>query len=460
MRQQLEKHSETSKAGFAALEKVIEHCCSVCGLCVSLCPTGAIEMRKNVPTLVGNCTRCGFCYQGCPRSFYPVSRIKEKYFGPERTEIEKRVGRFVDRFTARSLVDEIYHKGATGGTTTGLVHYLLERGVIDAVLHLGSEHEQNYICCHGKAIISTRPGDTLRASRSKCQLNPLLHQLREVSKYNRFAVVGLSCHVAALRKLQVIKDDGEMRELFPGLARAADDLLRNLTYVIAVNCFSNTRYGAIDAIYQRLGVREEEVIKHAETTDKSLYKLLDEGKTFLWFVQDGVMTRDGVFHPFSYTNFIPECVALGCMVCPSFIVCKEADVSIGVTASDLSLHEFGYNSVFVRNPQLNEVFKDMVKEGKLLRRPMWDNRGTLLRKFVELMIPSKDSIGFKAYVETGRWQPSEKLLKSSSSAQGGESGKIMGLQRLFLTQTVKRKIMYQPAVKALQEGGKFLTETL
>ena len=157
-------------------------------------------------------------------------------------------------------------------------------------------------------------------------------------------------------------------------------------------------------------------------------------------------------------DFIEDTVAMGCMVCPSFIVCKEADVSIGVTASDNKLNEFGYNSVFVRNRELSGVMKKMVQEGKLLRRPMWENRGRLLRKFVERMIPSKDAIGIAEYVRTGSWQHSADTLKKSSSAQGGRSGRIMGLQRLLLTQTVKRKIMYEPAISALKNAGKFLTD--
>jgi ferredoxin len=111
---------EESKAGFDALRKVIEFSCSSCGLCVSLCPTEAIEMQETVPTLVGNCTQCGFCYQGCPRSFFPLSKVKNRYFGPEHTEVEMRVGRCVERFTSRALADDIFDKGANGGTVTAI----------------------------------------------------------------------------------------------------------------------------------------------------------------------------------------------------------------------------------------------------------------------------------------------------------------------------------------------------
>ncbi|MCX5904747.1 MAG: Coenzyme F420 hydrogenase/dehydrogenase, beta subunit C-terminal domain [Proteobacteria bacterium] len=451
------KHLEISKAGFEALTRVIEFSCSACGLCVSLCPTEAIAMQNNVPTLVGQCTKCGFCYQGCPRSFFPLGKVKERFFGAEQSEVETRVGRCVDRFTARSLTDEIFDRGANGGTATALLYYLLEKNIVDAVLHLGKIHEDCCICHHAKTIISTRPEETLRGSKSKNQISPVLHDLKKVAEYPRYAVVGLSCHVQALRKLQVIRDDPELKEIFKGLAKTAEKLLQNLKFVIAINCFSNTKYGGIDKIYQKLGIREEDVIKYAEDTKKSLYQFLNEGKNFFWYVQDNIMTRDGKFFPFKYTDYLEDVIFMGCMVCPSFIGCKEADASIGITASEIKVSEFGYNSVLVRNPELGAIFSAMAAEGKLLKRPMWDNRGTYMRKFVERVLPSNDLMNMSGYVATGKWNPSEDLFKSASSAH---NARIMGLQRLFLAQTVKRKMMFEPAMKALKACGKLATEIL
>lgn len=455
--ERLKQHIEISKVGFDALCKVIEYACSACGLCVSLCPVNAIAMQKNVPTLIGECTRCGFCYQGCPRSFFPLSKVKERFFGHEQTEIEQRIGRCVERFTARSLNDEIFDRAANGGTTTALLHYLLEKQIVDAILHLGRTHENCFICHHAFTIISTTPEETLRGSRSKNQITPVLHDLKKMTQFPRYAIVGLSCHVQAIRKLQVIKDDPELKGLFKGLSKVADNLLQNLKFVIGVNCFANTKYGAIDKIYEKFGIREEDVIKYAEDTKKSLYQFLHEDKNFFWYVQDNIMTKDGRFFPFKYTDFLDTTIFMGCMVCPSFIVCKEADVSIGITASELKLKEFGYNSVIVRNPELSSIFNSMAAEGKLLKRPMWDNRGTYLRKFVERVLPSKDLMNLNGYVATGKWSPSDDLFKSASSAH---STRIMGLQRLFLAQTVKRKMMYQPAMKALKNNNKLYTEML
>ncbi len=450
-----DEYIETSKEGFSALERVIAYSCSRCGLCASLCPQKSIEMKETVPTLTGECNTCGLCYLGCPRSFFPLRRVTERYLEAPQTERDLRIGTCVDHFTSRSLNDKIFENGATGGTVTALIHYLLEKKIVDAVLHLESEHKHCYVCHHAHTTVSTRPEETLRGSKSKNQITPILQDLHTVSHYGSFAVVGLSCCVEGLRKLQIIKDDPELREAFKGLARLADKLIGNLKFIIGVNCFSSTKFGAIDSIYKKLDIREQDVIKYAEDTKKSLYQVLYEGKNFLWFVQDNIMTKNGQFFRFQYTDYLDETISMGCMVCPSFIVCRQADVSIGVTASEIKLNEFGYNSVFVRNRELKAILEDMVAEGKLLRRPMWENKGTLLRKFIERVFPSKDLMNFSGYVATGTWQPSEDLYRRSGSVQGG---KIMGLQRLYLTQTVKKRMMYEPAVKALKMAGKHITE--
>jgi coenzyme F420-reducing hydrogenase beta subunit len=291
---------EESKAGFDALRKVIEFSCSSCGLCVSLCPTEAIEMQETVPTLVGNCTQCGFCYQGCPRSFFPLSKVKNRYFGPEHTEVEMRVGRCVERFTSRALADDIFDKGANGGTVTALLHYLLEKNIVDAVLHLGRVHTDRYLCNHAFTIISTRPEDVLRGSGARKQITPMLQDLKKMGAYGCYALVGLSCNVQAIRKLQTIKDDPELREMFKGLVAVAEKLLKPLKFVIGMNCFSSTKAGAFDKIYEKLGIREEDIIKYGDDTKKSLvdFSLLISTTTWMrpsswavWYARASLSAR-------------------------------------------------------------------------------------------------------------------------------------------------------------------------
>ena len=45
---------------------VIERKCTGCGLCVSNCPFGAIEMVNGKPELNAACKVCGICVKNCP----------------------------------------------------------------------------------------------------------------------------------------------------------------------------------------------------------------------------------------------------------------------------------------------------------------------------------------------------------------------------------------------------------
>ncbi len=455
MHNKLEKHREFSKEGFTALKKVIEYSCSRCGLCASLCPSKSIEMQKTIPTLIGKCNNCGICYQGCPRSFYPESAIGKRWFGNEHSLIEKRVGVHVDRFTSRSLNNTIFEGATNGGTTTELLSYLLEKNIIDAVLHLESKHKDSFICHHARTLISTCPEDVLRGQRSKQQITPLLHDLDKISAYRNFAIVGLPCHVHAIRKLQLAKDDPAFREFFPGLAKRADKLLANFKFIISINCFMNPKHQGLDKVFKHYNIRERDIIKFAETAKPGLYQLLNEGKGYMWFASDEIMTKDGRVYNFRYGKFLDETLDLGCPLCMSAIVSKEADISIGVTASELKMNEYGYNSIFIRNNELNYILHNMIKEGRLLKRPMWENKGKNIRRILEPLLPQKDVLNFRGYVKNGKWKPIKNIYNKTES---GYTGIIMGVQRLFMMQTIKNNVFLKPARKALELENKFTTD--
>ncbi len=149
---------------------------------------------------------------------------------------------------------------------------------------------------------------------------------------------------------------------------------------------------------------------------------------------------------------------MGCVLCPNYILSEHADASIGVTASELSLNEFGYNSVLVRNPELKDIFVRMIAEEQLLKRSMWENKGKTARRIIEKRIPEKDVMNFGVYMKFGKWQTTTKRIYRKTNQ--GYIGNIMGLERLYLMQTTKMKIFRNTAVKAMQKANKFLIEMI
>ena len=53
---------------FEALENEIvrKNLCTACGACIAACPTFALKMADEKPTLVGVCNLCEACYYSCP----------------------------------------------------------------------------------------------------------------------------------------------------------------------------------------------------------------------------------------------------------------------------------------------------------------------------------------------------------------------------------------------------------
>jgi len=447
----LDTFRELSFQGFSALEPVIEFACCGCGLCKTLCPEHAITMTDGAPVLTGACVRCGLCYQGCPRTFFPAKSVRQRWFGRERTPLQKRLGVYLDRFTSRSLDDRIFEGGTTGGTTTALLYHLLQTRAVDAILHVGCQHQENFICNHPKIIVSTQPAETLRGQHSKLQVAPLLSELERISTFKRTAVLGLPCHISALRKLQAVHEDQTLRNKFPRLSREAERLVGSVRFMISLNCFGSLKHGAIDRIYAHFGVQERDLIKFAEISKKSLYQRLNEDKDYFWYSSDCMMTRDGREHGFRYGDFVEE-MHMGCNVCPSLLVCKEADASIGMVASEIRKNEFGYNFVTVRNTELQQIFQHMVETKRLLRRPMLDGKGRLIRLIAERAIPVKDILHQREFVQRGEWI--KKASNPYAHSTPGFSKKIMGLQRFLFFQIIKDRLFRQPAYNALREGGK------
>lgn len=81
--------------------RVIKEKCTGCGICISSCPFGAIEIQNNIAVILPSCNFCGACVDACPEGALVLEKeekkekIKEGYkgvwvFGEQRRgKIEK-----------------------------------------------------------------------------------------------------------------------------------------------------------------------------------------------------------------------------------------------------------------------------------------------------------------------------------------------------------------------------------
>jgi hypothetical protein len=101
---------------------------------------------------------------------------------------------------------------------------------------------------------------------------------------------------------------------------------------------------------------------------------------------------------------------------------------------------------------LNKIMKEMVIEGKLERKPVLRGHGKTLRKILEKCIPAFDVMGVANYRKTGAWSYPKplKLAKSPRKTY------ILGLEVLFLGQTIRRKFFSEGPRKALTKAGAYM----
>ena len=446
----LDQQLEISKDGFEALEKVTKFCCSGCGLCVSICPLGSIEIDEMLkrPKLVGECNKCGFCYLACPRSFLPLSKIEDAYYGKGTGKEEERLGKFLDLFVARSVTEEIYKRGTPGGTTTAIVHFLMDRGYVDAALLTKGKHSEVEYCMHPEPYIASSPSEVLLSSHSRHVVSPVLSKLGELSEYGSTLFVGTPCHIMAFRKLQIINKDNVLRNKMEGAAKIAEKLTAKVKFAISINCFLNQTN--IDKAYEGLAVQEKDIIKFDERMCPR-----DCLRTPFKIDISTIVTKDGQEIPYDTKESGSLALASGCLVCPNFIVNKHADTSVGVCAGEPSVEDefkFGWNSVVLRNPELKKIVDEMIFAKKLEKRPIFKGYGRMKRICLEKFTPSIDVIGVKNYLETGEWVPIDR-----SKAKGYRGTGILGVERFFFCQTVKKKMFYEGPVKALRKAGAYLT---
>ena len=192
------------------IEEVVKaDLCTGCGTCASLCPNGAIELviddKKGiyVPKLNGEkCNNCGICYEICPGHSVDFKELHLEIFGKKSDDIL--IGNYLNCYVGHSTDRNIRYNSASGGLVTQLLIFALEKGIIDGALVTRMSKEKPL---EPEPFIARTKEDIIEASKSKyCPVpaNIALKEILESKEDEKFAVVGLPCHIHGIRKAEQI----------------------------------------------------------------------------------------------------------------------------------------------------------------------------------------------------------------------------------------------------------------
>lgn len=186
-----------------------------------------------LPTLTdgatdATCGTCADCLAACPGLDPGTPESELRLFGRRRQPSERWLGIYDYVAAAWATDEEMFKASASGGGTTTLLKAAQECLDLDCLVVAGREAERPWRAASAACF---DPAELPNHAQSTYQLFPHLSILKELFRANpsyRVGIVGVACHVQALRKLQRL--DSRWGEL-----------VRNqVKFIIEIACSSNT----------------------------------------------------------------------------------------------------------------------------------------------------------------------------------------------------------------------------
>lgn len=190
-------------------EVVKDELCTGCGTCIALCPEEAIKLTINekkgiyLPELnEEKCNNCGICLKVCPGHEVDFKQLNQEIFGKQSED--PLIGNYLNCYTGYSTNHDIRYNCSSGGLITQILIYALENKFIEGALVTRMKNDKPL---EPEPFIARTKEEIKESSKSKYCPVPANIALKEIlkSKDNeKFAVVGLPCHIHGIRKAELI----------------------------------------------------------------------------------------------------------------------------------------------------------------------------------------------------------------------------------------------------------------
>jgi coenzyme F420 hydrogenase subunit beta len=306
--------------------------------------------------------------------------------------LDPRVGRYLDAFAAQVNDDEYLAGSSSGGVTSWMLKQLLERDLIDGVIHVGADPAVGLF----SYVVSRTPEDLVSRRKSIYYSTSMADALLTIKgNGKRYALVGVPCFITAGRLL----------------ARNDEQLNSQLRFFLGLVCGHLKSAAFAELLAWQLGIPPEEVA----AVD---FRVKDPSRNAASYDFEAVTTRGEI-------RKAPSGSLLGgnwghglfqldsCNFCDD-IFAETADIVFG----DAWLPEFvedwrGHNVVVTRHLTLARIIDDGVSAGAISFRPLGPERaadsqaGTFRHRREGLMLRLHDDHS------AGRWTPRKRVAPST-----------------------------------------------
>ena len=286
--------------------------CTGCGTCIALCPEEAIKLRINekkgiyVPELnEEKCNNCGVCFKICPGHSVDFKALNLEIFGREPEDIL--IGSYLNCCIGHSTDYNIRYKSSSGGLVVALLIFALEEGLIDGALVTRMKKNNPLEPEPFIARTITEIIEALGAKYCPVPANIALKEILNSKEGEKFAVVGLPCHIHGIRKAEQINE------------KLKDKIVLHL----GIFCSYGIDFLATEYVLQKMNIRRENVIQ------------IDYREGDFPPGMVSIRLKNGDIKKISHIEFwnmvfaVPNCFSpVRCMLC-SDQTCELADISVG-----------------------------------------------------------------------------------------------------------------------------------
>ena len=212
--------------------------CTGCGACEKLCPSDAIEMKRNPAGFLLSCVdlkkciNCGKCLMGCPSE----ARQLSDFIGSGQG------------FIGFAENTKIRLKGQSGGVVTALLIYLLENNLIDGAIVSRLNPKSGL----PEAVCLKTADEIMQASGSVYAQTSVIKTVLE-NQHLRTAVVVLGCQSESLKKI---------KQNFPNIKLPE--------YIIGLICGGNMSLSMMDTVIKK---------SRSSNADRASFKYRDTENT-------------------------------------------------------------------------------------------------------------------------------------------------------------------------------------
>ena len=329
------------------IEEVIKNnLCTGCATCVSLCPRSAIELIKDnskgiyQPRLnEEECNQCGTCFDVCPGHTIDFKQLNLEIFGKEPEDIL--IGNYLNCYIGHVTDYNIRYNSASGGLVTALLIFALEKGVIDGALVTRMKKDKPL---EPEPFIARTREEIIEASKSKyCPVpaNVALKEILESEEGDKFAVVGLPCHIHGIRKAEQINKK----------------LKEKIVLHVGIFCGSMPNFMGTEFLLRKLKLQSKDIV---------MLNYRGEG----WAGKMSLRLRNNetktIPYPAYWGGFGSFFYPFRCTLCSDW-TSEVADISFGDAwlPEIVERDKIGTSLIITRNEESNNILQQMISQNKI-----------------------------------------------------------------------------------------------